>query len=139
MRLCIKLLLFLQTSFKYQDLTATFLCFSCPLRPKATKTLSPVWDCASHHNQPWGFCNPHKETILLPQQHQIIPLRKNSVSPSGLAGAVKVVTVLFRSLSFQKAILNKSQQHSKDCHNFTSIRILMGFKFINSSICQPSA
>lgn len=41
MRLCIKLLLFP----KY--LTATFLCSSYPLRPKVTKTLSPVWDCFS--------------------------------------------------------------------------------------------
>lgn len=26
-------------------------CFSYPLRPKVTKTLSPGWDCASHHDQ----------------------------------------------------------------------------------------
>lgn len=115
MRLWIKLLLFLQTSFlitKY--LIATFLCFSYPLRLKVTKTLSPVWDYASHPDQAWGFFSPHEETIVLPQQHQIIPSEKTS------AGAVNV---LFRSLSFQKVILNKSQCHSKvsaqACHSFT--------------------
>lgn len=118
MRLCIKLLLFP----KY--LTATFLCSSYPLRPKVTKTLSPVWDCFAP--QPGlGVLQSSQETILLPQQHQIIPLGKNSVAPLGLAGAVKVVTVLFRFLSFQKTILNKSQHHVQDWHNSTSIRLLM--------------
>lgn len=106
LRLWIQLLLFLQTSSDYPVPHRRFSPFSYPLRPKTTKTLPSVWGCASQHHRAWGFFSPHRETILLPHHHQIIPSGKSSVSPLGLAEAGKVVNVLFTSWSFHKVILN---------------------------------